>query len=177
MAKGRKRRVLANHLGVFATLVHERVDAALTRTSGLGPSDNQALVILGSAPGMTVRGLERQLGLSQSATVRLVDRLQAAGHVVRRQGRDKRELALFLSALGEDCCERLLTARQNVLAMLTANFDKDERRLLQDMIDRLFPLLDNDDMDVDQRCRTWDRDEHRRQDELLGHREKEDATP
>jgi DNA-binding MarR family transcriptional regulator len=158
MAKARMRTVVANRLGTLALGVNERVDVALERATGLGASDNAALVLLGVTPGVTMGGLESALGLSQSATVRLVDRLQQAGHVVRRPGRDKRELALYLSALGVDCRNRILDARLAALEEVTGELAKPERRMLMALLDRLLPELAGDPAAVQHACRLCDRD-------------------
>ncbi len=175
MAKPRMRQVVANRLGALATALDERIETAMTEASGLGQSDNTALVILGATPGITVRALERQLGLSQSATVRLVDRLQTAGHVVRRDGRDKRELALFLTAFGEECRDRLLAARIAALENVTGDLAKHERRLLLALLGRLLPELTNDGETADHVCRLCDRHNCRRRNcPLLGFEGKDD---
>ncbi len=158
MAKARLRRVVANRLGTLALGINERMDSALARATGLGASDNAALVLLGATPGVTMGALESALGLSQSATVRLVDRLQQAGHVVRRPGRDKRELALYLSALGLDCRNRILDARLAVLEDITRDLAKSERRLLVGVLDQLLPEIAMGPGGAQHACRLCDRE-------------------
>jgi len=156
MAKAKLRRIVANRLGTLALGLNGRVDRAVENATGLGASDNAALVLLGATPGVTMGGLERALGLSQSATVRLIDRLQRAGHVVRRPGRDKRELALYLSALGLDARNRILDARLEALEDVTRDLAKDERRALLRLIDRLLPEIRADPGGADHACRLCD---------------------
>jgi DNA-binding MarR family transcriptional regulator len=156
MAKAKLRSVVANRLGTLALGINEQIDRAIAHATGLGASDNAALVLLGASPGITMGGLERALGLSQSATVRLIDRLQEAGHVVRRPGRDKRELALYLSALGLDCRNRILDARLQVLEDLIGDLGKGERRMLLALLDRLLPELRAEPGGADHACRLCD---------------------
>jgi DNA-binding MarR family transcriptional regulator len=176
MAKARLRTVTANRLGALALGVNERIDGALERATGMGASDNAALVLLGAEPGVTMGGLETALGLSQSATVRLVDRLQQAGHVVRRPGRDKRELALYLSALGLDCRNRILDARLAALEEITRDLAKSERRMLLALLDRLLPELATDPGGVQHACRLCDRDMCRQRECPLQPLDEEDAA-
>ena len=174
MAKKRLRRVAANRLGTLALGVNERMDGALARATGLGASDNAALVLLGATPGVTMGGLETALGLSQSATVRLVDRLQQSGQVIRRPGRDKRELALYLSALGLDGRNRIIDARLAVLEEITRDLSKSERRMLLALLDRLLPELATAPGGAEHACRLCDRDMCRLRDCPLQPLEEED---
>src|SRR5690242_8592014 len=76
---------LPNTLGALAVAISDRLLAGLRDRSELGPSDAAALVILSRVP-QRIEDVSRQLGVSHSATVRLVDRLEAAGLAARAPG-------------------------------------------------------------------------------------------
>src|SRR4249919_3651913 len=92
----------ANVLGALALNVGARVQDVAERTAALGASAPAALVALdGQLTGEPIDALRRVLGLTHSGTVRLVDRLAAAGLVERRAAtRDGRAVALGLTPAG-----------------------------------------------------------------------------
>ena len=87
---------LANLLGVTALAATDRLRSAVEADLGSGGSGPAALVHLQAYPGESVEALRRVLGISQPATVRIADRLAAAGLLERRPGADRRTLALHL---------------------------------------------------------------------------------
>ena len=73
----------------------------------------------------SVDRLRRVLGLTPSGAVRLVDRLQAAGYVTRRPGRDARSV------------QRVTAARAEVLQTALAGLDEEEQAQLDELISRV----------------------------------------
>jgi DNA-binding MarR family transcriptional regulator len=115
----------ANLLGALAMEVAERIE----RHGRLHPNQTSsavaALNVIGFYEGCSNGALSRALGLSHTATVRLVDKLEAAGWVVSEPGADRRAVALRLTDQG---CERARAAiRERCL-------------LLGDVIDALTPM-------------------------------------
>ena len=92
--------------------------------SGLGPSDAAALVVLArpkrSVANLRIEALRHDLGLSHSAAVRLVDRLQAAGLASRESGSDGRSIAVRLTAAGRREAEGVLAERRGVVEEVLA---------------------------------------------------------
>jgi MarR family transcriptional regulator, negative regulator of the multidrug operon emrRAB len=70
------------------------------------------------------------VGLSHSATVRMVDRLTEDGLVYRRAGPDRRSVSILLTAPGRRTAERLRREREATLARLIAPLEPEERRTL-----------------------------------------------
>ena len=109
----------ANVLGALGLALADRLGEAAARGSA-----GEALVTLhGRRAGSSIDALARIVGLSHSGTVRLADRLSAAGLVERRRGADQRSAALYLTPAGHRAARRVLAAReasmQSVLALLT----------------------------------------------------------
>src|SRR5918992_4351689 len=77
----------ANLLGAVSLAVSDRVRGAVERGAAQGGSAPAALVSLaGYLDGSPIDAVRGPLGLTHSATVRLVDRLVAAGLARRREG-------------------------------------------------------------------------------------------
>src|SRR5918999_299240 len=91
----------ANLLGAVSLAVSDRVRAAAERGAGQGGSAPAALVSLaGYLDGSPIDSLRGPLGLTHSAAVRVVDRLVEAGLARRREGPDRRSVAVELTPEG-----------------------------------------------------------------------------
>src|SRR5689334_15046081 len=80
---------------------HDALTAGLP--DGLGLRDAAALTLIGSHPGCSADWLWARIGLTQSGTVRLVDRLEGLGYVERE--RSGRSLRLTLLPAGEEALQ------------------------------------------------------------------------
>lgn len=133
----------ANVLGALALVVADRMDDALAEASGRSESAAAALsALLHFLDGPSVDLLRQVLGLTQSGTVRLVDRLEESGYVQRGQGADGRTAALALTEQGRLAAIRVTDARldvlERVLSVLSpaerADFDRLAGKLLVGMM-------------------------------------------
>src|SRR5829696_8446381 len=102
---------LAQLLGVVALAAADRMRGAIEAEVAAGGGAPAALVHLQAHPGGSIEALRRVLGISQPATVRIVDRLADARLLERRAGADRRTLALHLTAAGEAAAGRVLAGR------------------------------------------------------------------
>jgi DNA-binding MarR family transcriptional regulator len=108
-------------------------------------------------PGQPLEALRRALGISQPATVRLVDQLEASGHVERRAGPDRRTRALHLTVAGEHAADALLARRAEPLRGLLAALSPAERTALEPLLERLVAALADDRPSAVHACRLCDR--------------------
>ncbi|MEW2357636.1 MarR family transcriptional regulator [Spirillospora sp. NPDC029432] len=145
----------ANLLGAAALAVTDLVLAA-ARARGVGPSAAAALVVLSAAPGITVTELGRRVGLSQSAAVRMVDGLAAAG-LAERGGGPGRSVAVRLTAGGRTSAADLLAAREAVLSDALADLSEEDREALTGPLSRLLASLYGRIGDTELICRLCDR--------------------
>jgi DNA-binding MarR family transcriptional regulator len=145
---------LAQLLGVTALAASDRIRDAV----GPGGSAPAALVHLHAYPGESVEGLRRVLGISQPATVRTVDRLAADQLVERRQGADRRTLALHLTPRGEEAATGVLHRRMESLEHFLGALDDEERAALEPLLERLAAALADDRAGALRVCRLCDRD-------------------
>jgi DNA-binding MarR family transcriptional regulator len=127
-----------NLLGALSLAVSDRTSAAVGGAAGQSDSAAVALSALHhflDEPSMDL--LRQVLGLTPSGTVRLVDRLQDAGYVTRRQGRDGRSVSLRLTSSGRRAAERVSDARGEVLQDALSSLAPAEREKLDEVVSRI----------------------------------------
>ena len=113
----------ANIWAAWTLRSHDALTAAVAEVvpPGLGPRDLAALTLLASHEGCSADWLWTRIGLTQSGTVRLIDRLQGLGYVDR--ARRGRVLELSLTASGRSLLAAWTAARdeagREVLSVLT----------------------------------------------------------
>jgi MarR family transcriptional regulator, negative regulator of the multidrug operon emrRAB len=118
----------ANLLGAVSLAVTDRVRTAAERGAAQGGSAPAALISLaGYLDGSPIDAVRSPLRLTHSATVRLVDRLVAAGLARRREGRDRRSVAVELTPAGHGAAAEAVKARAVALEEALADLDPDER--------------------------------------------------
>jgi len=127
---------LENLLGAWSLAVADRM-AAAGRQAGLSASDQAAVVTLLAHPDPTVSWLGEVLALTSSGATRLVDRLVAAGWVVRSPGGDTRQRRLRLTEPGEALARSVVRARNEVLTECLAPLDDRARGQLERTLERL----------------------------------------
>jgi DNA-binding MarR family transcriptional regulator len=148
----------ANVLGSLALAVSSRIQEAAERSAALGASAPAALVALdGYLTGQPIDALRRVLGLTHSGTVRLVDRLVAAGLVERRIGTtDGRAVPLGLTPAGRRVARRVLAAREAELEEVLSALTQEERATLAALHDRLLEAMTGSREDARRMCRMCD---------------------
>ncbi len=146
----------ANMLAAFAGEITERATAALKDHPNQTDSAFAALNIMSYWEGITNAQLARALDLSHTATVRLVDKLEAQGYVEARAGEDKRATHLHLTSAGRKAVQPVLVARcaavKGYLNALSAAEEKQFARLLE----KLMRPLGKDAYGVSHFCRLCD---------------------
>jgi DNA-binding MarR family transcriptional regulator len=132
----------ANVLGALSLSVADRTLAAVGDAAGQSDSAAVALSALHHfLDDPSVDLLRQVLGLTPSGTVRLVDRLEDAGYVTRRPGRDGRSVSLRLTASGRRAAERVSAARTEVLQDALSDLAPAERRALDELVSRVIVRL------------------------------------
>ena len=103
---------LINRVGALLLVAHDSMAEAAGRAMGRGAQAPAALVALREfLEDATIQQLSDVIGLTHSATVRLVDRLVADGYVLRQGGgRDGRTVAIRLTKAGTAAAERVRQA-------------------------------------------------------------------
>lgn len=147
----------SNLLGALAIAVTDRMNAAARETLKHAGETPAALVLIGLEPGMSNDRLRRILGMSHPGTVRLVDRLVNDGLVERRSsGRDGREVALHLTADGQQCRNTLLKNRMTVVHPLLETLDDSEQIVLSKLLHKILAAIPNSEIEMYTICRMCD---------------------
>jgi MarR family transcriptional repressor of emrRAB len=146
----------ANMLAAFACEVTERVGTAIKRHPNQTDSASAALNIIGFWDDITNAQLARALKLSHTATVRLVDKLEAQSLVEARGGNDKRATHLQLTPAGRDAVLPMLAARCAAVERYLTVLTPDEEQQLSALLEKLMRPLGTDAYSVCHFCRLCD---------------------
>jgi MarR family transcriptional repressor of emrRAB len=146
----------ANLLAALAGDVTDLLDARLKAHPNQTTSSAAALNVLGFWDGCSNAELSRVLGLSHTATVRLVDKLEAEGLVVARTGIDRRAVALSLTREGETRARELLKGRCAAVAEVIDVLSDAEQAQLAGLLEKLLAPRATDDFRAAHICRLCD---------------------
>ena len=127
----------SNLLGAFVIGVYDQMLARIEAEVGLGGQSAAALVVIGFNQGRSVDFLSGALQLSHSGCVRVVDKLAQAGLVQRREGKDRRVVALHLTAVGQRRMQVVLRTRGKYLDSLVQSLDGRQQQQFTALIETL----------------------------------------
>jgi DNA-binding MarR family transcriptional regulator len=146
-----------NLLGALSLAVADRTADAVGDAAGQSQTAAIALSAMHHfLADPSVDLLRRVLGLTPSGAVRLVDRLQQAGYVTRRPGRDGRSVSVRLTASGRRAAGRVSAARAEVLEDALAGLAPGEREALDQLLSRVLVGLIREPGAVRWTCRLCD---------------------
>ncbi|MEM1145658.1 MAG: MarR family transcriptional regulator [Pseudomonadota bacterium] len=146
----------ANLLGVVGLAAADRIrETARDILNHVGETP-AALVVIGYGAGPSNDQLRRIIGLSHPGSVRLVERLVTDGLVERREGSDKRAVALYLTKRGKQAREQLLKERLAVLEPFLDSLSNSEVRTLTGLLHKMLSSLDTTDLERCNLCRLCD---------------------
>jgi DNA-binding MarR family transcriptional regulator len=147
----------ANIFGALAlALADGLLEAAQSRAPEAGPAAS-AIALLGHEPGMPIERLRKALGLSHPGAVRLVDRLEREGAVVRRQSKqDRRAVALDLTGKGVHASEEIRSARYHALRKALTVLTPSERKTLGKLTEKMLRAVLQDEDHAYAMCRLCD---------------------
>jgi DNA-binding MarR family transcriptional regulator len=133
----------ANILGALALVVSDRMTAAIEGASAHAVTGATALSALHHflPPEPSIDLLRQVLGLTHSGTVRLVDRLEDAGHVRRVPGPDGRTTTVRLTPAGRRAARRVSGARSDGLGDALDALSPAEQDQLADLAGRILDGL------------------------------------
>lgn len=139
----------ANLLGAFALAVGDAVIQE-AQDVAYGASAPAAILRIGTYSGNPIESLRRALQLSHSATVRLIDRLEAEGLVRRERDPkggdgDHRKVALYLTHKGEHHLNSILSRRYGLLQPLLDTLSQREQTELASIMEKLIARLTSPD--------------------------------
>jgi DNA-binding MarR family transcriptional regulator len=114
-------------------------------TSELGVTPGQAtlLALIGGRPGITATELAERERISAPGMSAHLDRLEAAGLIVRTRGTDRRRVELTLSAEGKRVLKTVRAKRSAWLAERLEGLGDDERAAIEAAIEPLARLIED----------------------------------
>ena len=146
----------ANLLGVVGLAVADRIESVARDILSHAGETPAALVVIGYGFGPSNDQLRRVLGLSHPGSVRLVDRLVADGLVERREGRDRRTIALYLTERGAALREELLEGRLAAIRPLLAPLSETEQEAFAALLHKILSSMETTNMERHTLCRLCD---------------------
>ena len=97
-----------------------------------------ALSFIESNPGCEQKALAIHLGVNEASAMAVLNRLEAAGLVERRRGRNKRSNAIYMTDNGELNFERALEIEKNLSAQLFQGMSNADLEVFVSNLDRIF---------------------------------------
>jgi MarR family transcriptional regulator, negative regulator of the multidrug operon emrRAB len=147
----------ANILGALSLLIQDRVERAWQSALDLSPMAAAALSQIESTPGCSIELVSGRIGLTHSATVRVVDKLAERGLVEKDRARkDARAQSLKLTPAGKRTAQQLHAARNQVTDDLLAGLQPAQRAALQDAIAAILHRTVEPGREADVTCRVCD---------------------
>lgn len=148
---------LANLLGALATGISDRIRLAAAEQTSLGGEAAAALIVIGHMAGPSIDQLGRVLKLSHPGTVRVVDRLVAAGLAERKSAlSDRRALALHLTPAGETERAAVLEGRRAAICAVLDHVAPEDYPVLEQLVEKMLVSLPCDATSAMSVCRFCD---------------------
>jgi MarR family transcriptional repressor of emrRAB len=147
---------LANLLNAAATAISDAQMRSVALYGDLKPSTTGAILTLGQHSALTISELAGILGLSHSATVRLVDGLGDKGLARRGDRQDRREVAVSLTVDGQALYAQLRQAQGETLMPLLEEIAPADQARLEAMLSHILAVLTKGRQIADHICRFCD---------------------
>jgi len=147
---------VANLLHAMSTAIADQQLLTMTSESGLGPSAVAAVLTLGQHEPQNVSDLASVTGLSHSATVRLVDRLESDGLVQRSKEKQGRMVSITLTLKGQAEYERARDLQSEFICHLVAFLSPKDQKKLEEITTLILSRLTTSAAARDHICRFCD---------------------
>ena len=145
-----------NIFGAVVIMVSDRLRSCFADTANRSLPSAAALISLHGFPDLTIGELAATLALSHSATVRLVDALEADRLLARRSTQDGRVVQLRLTAAGKRLATHYQKQRAQLLRGALAGLSAEDRTALARISDLLVRNLVSTPSQADTACRFCD---------------------
>jgi DNA-binding MarR family transcriptional regulator len=145
---------MSNVVTAWALSLHDELEAVAGQL-GVGVRDIAAVTLVASHPEVPVDWLRARIGLSQPGTVRLLDRLSAAG-LVRRSAREGRTVRLAVTPAGQALLARWTRQRDQAVHRLTSGLTGGQQAELAGLLALTLSTPGRPRAQADLTCRTCD---------------------
>lgn len=147
----------SNILGALSLLIQDRVESAWESELDFSPMAAAALVQIENEAGSSIEQVARRIGLTHSATVRVIEKLAERGLVEKdRACKDARAQSLKLTGAGKRTGQQLHAARNRVTDDLLAGLDPAQREALRAVVRAILHQAVVPGREADVTCRVCD---------------------
>lgn len=146
----------ANILGALTLAISDKLLTQLKEHSRQNDTSAAALNVIACAGGISNGQLCTALGITHSATVRLLDKLVESSLVEVRTGSDKRAVAIFLTSMGRDRVSEVLEGRSEILGGIVDLLNFEQRNQLNSIAETLLAQFTEGPVHSMQICRLCD---------------------
>src|SRR4051812_13697167 len=143
---------ISNVVAAYVLTVHDQLRGGM-RHAELEPREVAALTLVAEHDGCSLDWLRSRIELTQSGTVRLVDRL-AGRDLLRRGGSTGRGVPLHVTERGADSLRRWREERDRIVDELMAAVPAEQRSLLVDAMAGVLAGQQRRRPQADAACRT-----------------------
>lgn len=147
-----------NLLGALALAVTDKIRDVTAQAAGQGGMVPAALVQVGSEAGQSIDHLRRRLGLSHSASVRVVMQMEAKGWLTKSRANEKdaRMATLHLTIEGQAAMAQIVAQRRAFLQSLVGPLTGVEQERLTALLETILSRVIQTDDEAEQACRLCD---------------------
>jgi len=146
----------SNLLGAFVIAAYDQMVQRIEAEESIAPQAAAALIVVGFNQGRSVDFLSGALQLSHSGCVRLVDKLQEASLVDRREGEDRRVVELYLTTSGHQRMHGILRTRRKYLDGLLQSLSAKDLKRFTAQIELMLYDMTNSEEHAESMCRFCD---------------------
>jgi len=146
----------ANILGAMSLAISDKLLIQLKEHSRQNDTSASALNVIGCAEGISNGQLGSALGITHSATVRLLDKLVKSNLVEVRTGMDRRAVAIFLTGTGRERVAEVLKGRCEILGGIVDLLNFEQRNQLNSIAQTLLAQFTEGPVHSMQICRLCD---------------------
>lgn len=146
----------ANILGALSLAISDKLLTELKEHSRQNDTSAAALNVIGCTEGISNGQLGKALGITHSATVRLLDKLVESQLVEVRAGTDRRAVAIFLTSNGRERVVEMLKGRCEILGGIVDLLNVEQRQQLNSIAETLLAQFTEGPVHSMQVCRLCD---------------------
>ncbi|UJF18449.1 winged helix DNA-binding protein [Vibrio sp. SS-MA-C1-2] len=145
---------LMNLIGTFSTNVDSQIRENIDSLNSHGINHESALVTIYNHPDDNINTLSKVLGLTHSGTVRLINKLEGLGYLLRvKSQNDGRNMTLQLTDTGRSRAVQVLSKRDEVTKAVIDMLDDEQKSSLTSILESVLEKMTNNTEEARRTCR------------------------
>lgn len=147
-----------NLIGTLALKIHDLQMNATIGVSGMSPTACACLIsVAHQDTAQTISDIASICGLTHSATVRLVERLEKSGYVRKVTAEfDRREVHVSLTDKGYEMRDTILSARRSAIEPVLSKISASDREVIEQAAGIILSEMTGSRLESEQICRLCD---------------------